>query len=174
MLSFNFSISDIFNFNKNFKVRHVGSSFKISIAKERRMIYGKEISLTTEGFSDIKDITSQVNHVISDSKIKEGIASITVIGSTASISTMEFEPALAEDIKDQLEEFIPKKKITRHSQTWGDDNGFSHIRSTFLGPGIVIPFKDSSLILGSWQQIVVIDHDNRPRNRKVYVQIIGE
>ncbi len=138
------------------------------------MVYGKEISFNTEGFSDIKDITEQVNDIIKQSKIKDGIACISAIGSTASVSTMEFEPALAEDIRDQLEEFAPRKMITRHSKTWGDDNGFSHIRATFMGPGIVNPFKDGQLILGTWQQVVVLDHDNRPRNRKIYIQLIGE
>ncbi len=138
------------------------------------MVYGQEISFDTQGFSDIKDITDAVNGVIGASKMDQGIACISVIGSTASVSTMEFEPALSQDIQDQLEEFVPKKKITRHSKTWGDDNGFSHIRATLMGPGIVMPFKDSQLILGTWQQVVVIDHDNRPRNRKVYVQLLGE
>ncbi len=138
------------------------------------MVYGQEISFDTQGFSDIKDITDGVNGVIGASKMNQGIACISVIGSTASVSTMEFEPALSKDIQDQLEEFVPKKKITRHSKTWGDDNGFSHIRATLMGPGIAMPFKDSQLILGTWQQVVVIDHDNRPRNRKVYVQLLGE
>ncbi len=138
------------------------------------MVYGQEISFDTQGFSDIKDITDAVNGVIGASKMDQGIACISVIGSTASVSTMEFEPALSQDIQDQLEEFVPKKKITRHSKTWGDDNGFSHIRATLMGPGIAMPFKDSQLILGTWQQVVVIDHDNRPRNRKVYVQLLGE
>jgi len=138
------------------------------------MVYGKEISFDTKGFSDIKNITEEVNNVVSQSKIKDGLVCISVIGSTASVSTMEFEPALAEDIRDQLEEFIPSKKITRHSKTWGDDNGFSHIRATFMGPGIVIPLSGGQLILGTWQQIVVIDHDNRARNRMVFIQVIGE
>ncbi|MDZ7838004.1 MAG: secondary thiamine-phosphate synthase enzyme YjbQ [Actinomycetota bacterium] len=138
------------------------------------MVFGKEVSLETEGYSDIRDITSQVQQVIGQSKAKKGIVSVTSIGSTASVSTMEFEPALAEDIRDQLEEMVPHDKVSRHSKTWGDDNGFSHIRSTLMGPGITIPFKDGQLILGTWQQIVVIDHDNRPRSRRVYVQVIGE
>lgn len=138
------------------------------------MVYGKELLINTEGFSDIKDITSFVSNIAADSGIKEGIINISVIGSTASISTMEYEPALSEDIRDQLEEFVPSDKITRHSKTWGDDNGFSHIRATFMGPSITIPLKDGGPLLGKWQQIVVIDHDNRPRDRKIYIRIIGE
>ena len=101
------------------------------------MVFGKEISLDTKGFSDIKNITDQVADTISKSKIKDGIVAVTVIGSTVTVTTMEYEPALAEDIRDQLEEFVPKDKITRHLETWGDDNGFSHIRATFMGPGVV-------------------------------------
>jgi secondary thiamine-phosphate synthase enzyme len=87
---------------------------------------------------------------------------------------MEYEPALSEDIRDQLESFIPSDQITRHSKTWGDDNGFSHIRATFMGPSITIPLVEGEPLLGQWQQIVIIDHDNRPRDREVYIQVIGE
>ncbi len=138
------------------------------------MVFGKELNIDTSGFSDIKNITGQVDGIITDSGIKDGLVSISVIGSTASISTMEFEPALSEDIRDQLEEFASSKKPSRHSQTWGDDNGFSHIRATFMGPGIVIPIKGGKMILGKWQQIVIIDHDNKPRSRKIFIQVIGE
>jgi len=138
------------------------------------MVYGEKISIDTKGFSDIKDITGKVINIVRKSKIKDGIINISVIGSTASVSTMEFEPALSEDIRDHLENFVPSDKITRHSQTWGDDNGFSHIRATFMGPSITLPLADNIPLLGQWQQIVIIDHDNRPRDRKVYVQIIGE
>jgi len=138
------------------------------------VIFGKELNIDTNGFSDIKNITEQVDSIITDSSIKDGLVSISVIGLTASISTMEFEPALSEDIRDQLEEFASSKKPSRHSQTWGDDNGFSHIRATFMGPGIVIPIKGAKMILGEWQQIVIIDHDNRPRSRKIFIQVIGE
>lgn len=138
------------------------------------MVFGKEISMETEGYSDIRDITSLVQQVIGQSRLKEGVACISVIGSTASVSTMEFEPALAEDIKDQLEEMVSKDKVTRHSQTWGDDNGFSHIRATLMGPSTTLPFKEGHLVLGTWQQVVLIDHDNRPRTRRIYVQVIGQ
>lgn len=138
------------------------------------MVFGKEINVDTEGFSEIKNITSEVEGIAAGSGIKKGLVSVFVVGSTATISTMEYEPALAEDIRDQLEEFVPSDKHTRHSQTWGDDNGFSHIRATFMGPGITIPLDKGKMVLGKWQQIVLIDHDNRPRSRKVFVQVIGE
>ncbi|MDD3818787.1 MAG: secondary thiamine-phosphate synthase enzyme YjbQ [Actinomycetota bacterium] len=138
------------------------------------MVYGKKIIISTRGFSDIRDITDEVRAVISKSGIKDGLVNITVVGSTASVSTIEYEPALVEDVRDQLEELIPSTKRTRHSQTWGDDNGFSHIRATLMGPGITLPLSGGGLVLGTWQQIVIIDHDNRPRSREVFVQIIGE
>jgi len=138
------------------------------------VVYGKKINLSTRGFSDIKDITVEVKKIISSSGIKEGMANIFVIGSTASVSTIEYEPALVEDMKEQLEEFISSSKRTRHSQTWGDDNGFSHLRATFMGPGITVPVSGGAPVLGTWQQIVVIDHDNRPRSRDIFVQVIGD
>ena len=138
------------------------------------MVFGKSFSVSTQGYSDIIDITFHVESVIVDSKIANGTATVFVVGSTASISTIEFEPALAQDMKDKLEDLVPADLRSRHSETWGDDNGFSHIRATLMGPGITVPFTEKKLVLGTWQQIVVIDHDNRPRTRKIFVQVMGE
>jgi secondary thiamine-phosphate synthase enzyme len=138
------------------------------------MVFGKQISVETKGFSDIKNITDEVQEIVHKSKINNGLVSIFAVGSTASITTIEYEPALVEDMKDQLEEFASRTMHSRHSQTWGDDNGFSHIRATFMGPGMTAPVSDGNVVLGTWQQIVVIDHDNRSRSRKIFVQIIGE
>jgi secondary thiamine-phosphate synthase enzyme len=138
------------------------------------MVHSDTISVHSRGFSDIHDITQQVQAIINDSGIRSGIASIFVPGSTASISTIEFEPALVEDMKEQLEKFASRSMKSRHSETWGDDNGFSHIRATFMGPGMTIPFSEGHLMLGTWQQIVLIDHDNRPRTRDIIVQLVGE
>lgn len=138
------------------------------------MVSGESFSIKTQGFSDIKDITDNVQHIVVNSRIKNGLAHVFVVGSTASISTIEYEPALVEDMKEQLEKMIPSTLQSRHSKTWGDDNGFSHLRATFMGPGLTIPVVDGSIVLGTWQQIVVIDHDNRPRSRKVFVQVIGD
>jgi secondary thiamine-phosphate synthase enzyme len=138
------------------------------------VVYGKEIIVETEGFSDIADITNEVEGITAESGVKSGLVNIFIVGSTATVSTMEYEPSLAEDIRDQLEEFVSSDKPTRHSKTWGDDNGFSHIRATFMGPGITVPLSNGKMVLGKWQQIVVIDHDNRPRSRKVFVQVMGE
>jgi secondary thiamine-phosphate synthase enzyme len=138
------------------------------------MVFGKDFSVQTKGYSDIKDITEEIQGIIGKSMIKNGLVTVFVVGSTASITTIEYEPALVEDVKDQLEKFVPSTLESRHSQTWGDDNGFSHIRATFMGSGLTAPVSQGSIVLGTWQQIVVIDHDNRPRNRKIFVQVMGE
>jgi secondary thiamine-phosphate synthase enzyme len=138
------------------------------------MIFGEYLAVKTKGFSDIKDITEDVQKIIQKSKIKNGLVNIFAVGSTASITTIEYEPALVEDMREQLEKFIPSTLRSRHSQTWGDDNGFSHMRATFMGPGLTVPVSGGSAVLGTWQQIVVIDHDNHPRSRKIFVQVMGE
>lgn len=138
------------------------------------MVSGEYITIETKGFSDIRDITAQVQEIVAGSGITNGLVHIFSVGSTASVTTIEYEPALVEDMKEQLEKFASRTMKSRHSETWGDDNGFSHIRATFMGPGLTVPISESSLVLGTWQQIAVIDHDNRPRSRKIFVQIIGE
>jgi secondary thiamine-phosphate synthase enzyme len=138
------------------------------------MVFGNSFTIQTRGFSDVVNITSEVQSIIDRSEMESGISAVFVVGSTASISTIEFEPALAEDMKERLDKLVPSSLKTRHSETWGDDNGFSHLRATLMGPGITVPFAEGKLILGTWQQIVVIDHDNRPRGRKIFVQVIGE
>jgi len=138
------------------------------------MVYGKAISLATGGFSDIKNITGEVKEIVISSGIKNGLVNVCVIGSTASVSTIEFEPALVEDVREKLEALVSSSTRSRHSETWGDDNGFSHIRATLMGPGITLPVADQDIILGTWQQIVVVDHDNRPRSRKIFIQVMGE
>ena len=137
-------------------------------------IIGKTITLSTRGFSDIIDITPVVRKSITESKIAAGLVNIFPMGSTASITTIEFEPALVADMEELLEKIASKDMLSRHSQTWGDDNGFSHLRASLMGPGITVPVDKGSPVLGTWQQIVVIDHDNRPRERKVYIQVMGE
>ena len=138
------------------------------------MVYGESISLATKGFSDIKNITGEVQEIVHSSGIKNGLVNICVIGSTASISTIEFEPALVEDVREKLEVLVSSQEHSRHSETWGDDNGFSHIRATLMGPSITLPVAEKDIVLGTWQQIVVIDHDNRARSRKIFIQVMGE
>ncbi|HPA19472.1 MAG TPA: secondary thiamine-phosphate synthase enzyme YjbQ [Verrucomicrobiae bacterium] len=138
------------------------------------MVYGEEICVQTKGFSDIVDLTAEVSRIVSRSKAKAGIVAVTAIGSTASVTTIEFEPALVEDFRDKLEEIASRDEATRHSQTWGDDNGFAHLRASLMGPGVCLPVVGGRPLLGTWQQIVLVDHDNRPRDRRVHVQVVGE
>jgi secondary thiamine-phosphate synthase enzyme len=138
------------------------------------MVIGKFISVQTKGFSDIRDITDMVRNIVVESGIKDGLVNVFPAGSTASVTTIEYEPALVEDMRDQLETFASQNMKSRHSETWGDDNGFSHIRASFMGPGLTAPVSDGNIVLGTWQQIVVIDHDNRPRTRKIFIQVMGE
>ncbi|MCG2588912.1 secondary thiamine-phosphate synthase enzyme YjbQ [Rhodohalobacter sulfatireducens] len=137
-------------------------------------IITKDLHLKTKGFSDIHNITPKVDATVKETGFNDGFCHIHVVGSTASISTMEFEPALVKDIKEKLEDFASQNMKSHHSETWGDDNGFSHIRATFMGPGITVPIRDGKCILGTWQQIVVLDHDNQSRKRHVIVQVVGK
>jgi len=138
------------------------------------MVHGEYLSVQSAGFSDIQNITTEVQRVVTSSGVSGGLAVVFVTGSTASVSTIEYEPALIKDVQEHLEKTVPSTAHSHHSQTWGDDNGFSHIRATTMGPGITVPVTSGKLVLGTWQQIAVIDHDNRPRARKVFVQVMGE
>jgi len=132
------------------------------------------ISLSTKGFTDIIDITSQVAGIIKRSGAESGTATIFISGSTAGVTTIEYEPGLLKDLPEAFEKIAPMNKRYHHDDTWHDGNGFSHVRAAMLGCSITVPFKNGRMLLGTWQQIVVIDFDNRSRNREVVVQIIGE
>lgn len=133
-----------------------------------------EFQISTKGFGDIKDITSQVDSAVSRSQIMNGLATVCVAGSTASITTIEYEPGVVEDLKDAVERMAPSDMHYRHDARWGDGNGFAHVRAAMIGSSFTAPVSSGRLILGTWQQIVLMDFDNRPRSRRVYVQIIGE
>ena len=137
-------------------------------------IKSKEITVDAEGFSDIKNITEEIAQCVRSSGFSEGIIHIFPIGSTGSISTIEFEPALVEDMREKLDDFAPQDQTTRHGETWGDDNGFSHMRATMMGPGITVPLYEGRPVLGRWQQVVIINHDNKPRSRRIFLQIMGK
>lgn len=138
------------------------------------MIHGEFIERRTRGFSDIHDLTGDVRAVVGRAGVTEGTATVFAVGSTASITTIEFEPALVRDMEEALEKLWSRHMRSHHSETWGDDNGFSHLRASFMGPDITVPVHRGELVLGTWQQIVVIDHDNGPRERRVFVQVQGE
>ncbi len=137
-------------------------------------VFGRRLSLQTQGFSDVHDLTEQVRGIVREAKIREGLLVVSAIGSTASVTTIEFEPALNQDLRDFLERLASQSLPTRHSETWGDDNGFSHLRASLMGPSLTLPVSEGEPVLGTWQQIVVVDHDNRPRRREVFVQVVGE
>ena len=137
-------------------------------------IINESIKLRTKGNPDLIDLTARIADILGSSKLKNGSLIVFVVGSTAAITTFEYEPGLVEDMEDLYEKLIPSNKGYRHDQTWGDANGFSHLRASLQGPSLTIPFADGRLLLGTWQQVVLAEFDNRPRERRVIVQISGE
>ncbi len=137
-------------------------------------IITKSISVSTKGAGDLIDITDKVQEVLSQTKLKEGNVTVFVVGSTAGITSFEYESGLIKDVRDIYEKLAPSGEHYAHDDTWGDANGFSHIRAAIQGPSMVIPFVDGKLALGTWQQIVLAEFDNRSRTRKVVLQFIGE
>lgn len=137
------------------------------------VVVSEFIQLSTKGNADVVDITPRVSEILQAGKIKSGIVNISVIGSTGALTTCEYEPGLVQDISDIFDKLIPPAHYN-HDQAWGDGNGHSHLRSSLVGPSLTIPFKDKELILGTWQQIIFIDFDNRPRQRKLILQFLGE
>lgn len=128
----------------------------------------------TQGFCDIINITSKVQNQVERDGVREGLASIFVSGSTAALTTMEYEPGLIQDVKEFLEKIVPSNRRYHHDDRWGDDNGFSHLRASLLGPSVQVPIGSGKLLLGTWQQIVLLDFDNRPRQREILLQLMGE
>ncbi|MFC1919156.1 secondary thiamine-phosphate synthase enzyme YjbQ [Chloroflexota bacterium] len=138
------------------------------------MVVTRNISLQSKGNGEIIDITAQVAKQVAETNINSGIATVFVTGSTAGISTIEFEPGLLSDFKDMWDRNVPQDIPYNHDRAWGDGNGHSHVRASLLGASLVIPFNDKKLSLGTWQQVVLVDFDNRARSRQIIVQIMGE
>ncbi len=138
------------------------------------MIVTAEISLQSRGDSDIIDITARVAQQVTDSNISRGTVNLFVAGSTAGITTMEFEPGLVADFQNMWARLVPQNASYDHDRRWGDGNGYSHVRASLLGASLVVPFQNKKLLLGTWQQIVVIDFDTRPRLMQIIVQVMGE
>lgn len=132
------------------------------------------ISITSRGFSDVIDITSMVEGAVVSSGVRNGLAAVFVPGSTGSVTTIEYEPGVVEDLKAALARIAPDDIPYAHDERWGDGNGFSHVRAALLKPGLTVPVLDGALTLGTWQQVVFIDFDNRPRARELVVQVVGE
>lgn len=131
------------------------------------------IEVSTKGNAHVLDITPAVENKMKKLSLKDGIVNISVCGSTGALTTCEYEPGLVQDIKDFFDKLIPAGPY-QHDQTWGDGNGHSHLRASLVGPSVTFPFKNKSLMLGTWQQIIFIDFDNRSRSRKIILQFVGE
>ncbi len=137
-------------------------------------VHTKKCSLQTEGFCDIHDVTSLVMEAVAESGFREGLVTVMVPGATAGVTTIEFEEGVLEDLKKAVERLAPRDLPYAHDRAWGDGNGFSHVRAALIGPSLSIPFGPEGLSLGTWQQIVLLDFDNRPRRRPFLVQVLGE
>jgi len=138
------------------------------------MVFSDTFSLSTKGFCDFHDITSQVAASVGKSKVKNGIVTVFCPGSTGALTTIEYENGVLEDLKETIERIAPSNIPYAHDLRWGDGNGFSHVRAALLGPSLTVPVTDGVLVLGTWQQIVFIDFDNRTRRRNLVVQVLGE
>jgi len=137
-------------------------------------ILNHKLTLQTKGNPDLINITDKLSSILESSGLKKGNLTVFVIGSTAAITTFEYESGLVKDMQELYDKIIPKSKHYHHDDTWGDANGFSHVRSALQGPSLTIPFDEANLMLGTWQQVVLAEFDNRARQRHLVVQIIGE
>jgi secondary thiamine-phosphate synthase enzyme len=132
------------------------------------------IEISSKGHTHIIDVTSEVEKLLLNSGLKEGSLTVFVSGSTAGVTTIEYEPGLLKDLPEAFEKIAPTGITYHHDAKWGDGNGYAHVRAALLGASFTVPFKEGSMLLGTWQQIVVVDFDNRPRRRSVVVQMMGE
>lgn len=131
-------------------------------------------SLSTKGFNDVIDITGKISQVVKESKVKDGICLISSPGSTCGFTTIEYEEGAIKDLKRALEIIAPMNGNYEHCKKWGDCNGYAHVRSALIKPFLTVPIEDGKLFLGTWQQIVVIDFDNREREREILVKVVSE
>ncbi len=138
------------------------------------MVVSDRIIVRSRGDGDVVDITGETGAAVTKSGIKSGIATLFIMGSTAGLTTVEYEPGLVADLGDAFERVAPRDRPYAHNARWGDGNGHSHVRASLLGPSLTVPFQDGRLLIGTWQQIVLIDFDNRPRRRELAIQLIGE
>ena len=138
------------------------------------MVETQELRLSTSGAGDIVDLTSKVQAAVKNAGFTAGNVTVFVPGATAGITTIEYEPGLLKDLPDLMEKLVPSNRTYEHDETWHDGNGFSHLRSAMIGPDVTVPFAAGKLLLGTWQQIVFLEFDNRPRDRRVILQVIGE
>jgi len=137
-------------------------------------VISDSLSFSTRGFNDIKDLTNDVSKKLSENELKNGIVNLFVPGSTGGLTTIEYESGLIKDFSEFIEKVIPSNVTYKHDARWADGNGFSHVRAALLGPSLSVPFSNGALNLGTWQQIVFLDFDNRSRSRTVLLQFMGE
>jgi secondary thiamine-phosphate synthase enzyme len=138
------------------------------------MVIATTIDVRTRGQGDVHDLTTQVARAVSSARLSSGIATVFVVGSTAGITTLEFEPGVVSDLDRAYERIAPRRGEYAHHLRWGDDNGSSHVRAAMLGPSLTLPVVDGRLVLGTWQQVVLVEFDVGPRERQVIVQTIGD
>ena len=137
-------------------------------------VISKTIQVSSKGENDIIDLTEELSNVVKGSNIENGTVTVFVSGSTAALTTIEYEPGLIADFPEMLSRIVPKNIEYKHDNTWHDGNGHSHVRASLLGPSLTVPVIHGKLTLGTWQQIILIEMDTRPRNRNVILQIMGE
>ena len=133
----------------------------------------REFKVDSAGYTDLHDLTGQVQQIVSESGLAEGIATVFTPGSTASLTTIEFESGAVADLKEAIRRVASEEITYKHNERWGDGNGFSHVRAALGGPSLTVPVAGGQLVLGTWQQIVLLDHDNGSRMRKVVIQLMG-
>ncbi|MFH0942249.1 MAG: secondary thiamine-phosphate synthase enzyme YjbQ [Chloroflexota bacterium] len=138
------------------------------------MVVTGQITLETGGNGEMRDITAEVAGQVAGADINHGTVTVFIAGATAGVTTIEYEPGLESDFTGMWERIVPRNLGYQHDRRWGDANGYAHIRASLLGPSLVVPFRAKKLLLGTWQQIIVVDFDNRPRRREVILQIMGE
>ena len=138
------------------------------------MVITDNVTLNTRGFGDMIDITGEVALAVRESTLDGGSVTVFIPGATAGVTTIEYEPGLVFDFAALWERLVPQGPPYRHDSQWGDGNGFAHVRASLLGASLTVPFQHGQLLLGTWQQVVVVDFDNRPRQRRVVLQLIGE
>ena len=138
------------------------------------MVITKELHLQTQGHTDTQDITRQVEDLVRETNLQAGIVTLFCPGSTGGLTTIEYESGAVTDLQQVFDEIAPPDRDYRHHQKWGDDNGSAHVRAALIGPSLTVPLVERRLTLGTWQQIIFLDFDTRPRSRRLVVQVIGE
>ncbi len=137
-------------------------------------IHARTLNVDTKGFNDVLDLTDRVSGVVREAGISNGTVTVFVPGSTAGITTLEYERGAIEDLKKAIERLVPSEAHYDHNERWGDGNGFAHVRAALLGPSLSVPVVEGDPALGTWQQVILVDFDNRPRRREILIHCVGE